>query len=89
MHLVAYDDRDMTLRVADQPNGPGSRWITARDAAATYGGVAAINGGFFTPEGKPLGLLIETGTRRGHLNKSSLGTGIYLSSGCSLSYHST
>jgi uncharacterized protein YigE (DUF2233 family) len=80
MHLVAYDDRDMTLRVADQPNGPGSRWITARDAAATYGGVAAINGGFFTPEGKPLGLLIETGTRRGHLNKSSLGTGIYLSS---------
>ena len=80
MHLVAYDDRDMTLRVADQPNGPGSRWFTAKDAAATYGGVAAINGGFFTPAGKPLGLLIETGTRRGHLNKSSLGTGIFLSS---------
>ncbi|MGB0774795.1 MAG: phosphodiester glycosidase family protein, partial [Akkermansiaceae bacterium] len=53
-------------------------WMTAKDAAATYGGLAAINGGFFTPEGKPLGLLIETGTRRGHLNRSSLGAGVFL-----------
>ncbi|MFK7909816.1 MAG: phosphodiester glycosidase family protein [Akkermansiaceae bacterium] len=80
MYLVAFDDRDHVLRVADQQNGPGTRWTTAQEAAATYGGVAAVNGGFFTPEGKPLGMLIETGTRRGHLNRSSLGAGIYVSS---------
>lgn len=55
--------------------------MDARSAAASYNGLAAINGGFFTPEGKPLGLLIEEGIKRGHLNPSSLGTGIYASSG--------
>lgn len=76
---VSYDDRAHQLRIADQPNGPGSRWLTAEQAAATYGALAAINGGFFTPQGKPLGLLIETGTPRGSLNKSSLGSGIFIS----------
>ena len=79
IHHVRFDDRDYNLRVADQPQGLGSRWTTAQQAASTYNGIAAINGGFFTPEGKPLGLLIETGTKRGHLNKSSLGAGIYVS----------
>ncbi|WP_435894273.1 phosphodiester glycosidase family protein [Oceaniferula spumae] len=77
--MVHFDGRKHQLRVADQQNGPGSRWMTAKDAAATYGGLAAINGGFFTPEGKPLGLLVETGSRRGHLNKSSLGAGVFIS----------
>ncbi len=80
LYLVSYDDRDCELRVADQPQGTGTRWIDARSAAATYGGIAAINGGFFTPEGKPLGLLVETGTRRGSVNHSSLGAGYYISS---------
>lgn len=79
LYLVAFDDRDFVLRVADQPNGIGSRWTNAKEAAATYGGIAAINGGFFTPEGKPLGLLIETGTPRGSINRSSLGAGIFVS----------
>ena len=77
--IVAYDDRRHQVRVADQPNGLGSRWTTAQEAAATYGGLAAINGGFFTPAGGPLGLLIETDTKRGYLNKSSLGAGIFIS----------
>jgi len=80
LSMVVYDDRDHQLRVADQPNGLGSRWTTSQGAAATYGGLAAINGGFFTPEGKPLGFLIETGTPRGYLNKSSLGAGVFISS---------
>lgn len=78
--LVSYDDRDHQLRVADQPGGPGSRWQNAQAAAATYHGLAAINGGFFTPKGKPLGLLIETGTRRGAINRSSLGAAMLVSS---------
>jgi len=80
LYLVSFDDRDYHLRVADQPKGVGTRWTSAREAASSYDGVAAINGGFFTPEGKPLGLLIETGTRRGSINKSSLGAGYYISS---------
>lgn len=78
IYLVCFDDRYHTLRVADQPRGIGTRWRTAQQAAMTYNGIAAINGGFFTPEGKPLGILIETGTKRGHINRSSLGAGIYL-----------
>ena len=80
LSAVSYDDRAHQLRVADQPNGLGSRWTTAQEATATYGGLAAINGGFFTPEGKPLGSLIETGTPRGSINQSSLGAGFYISS---------
>ena len=78
--MVAFDDRDYALRVADQPRGLGSLWNTAQEAASANGAVAAVNGGFFTPEGKPLGLLVEAGTKRGSVNKSSLGSGIYLSS---------
>ena len=81
MSLVSFDDRDFQLQVADQANGPGSRWRDAHSAANAMRGVAAINGGFFTPEGKPLGLVISKGTRRGYVNQSSLGAGIYLSSG--------
>lgn len=79
LSMVSFDNRSHQLRVADQQNGLGSRWNTAQEAAATYGGLAAINGGFFTPEGKPLGLLVETGSRRGHLNRSSLGAGVFVS----------
>ena len=79
LSLVSFDDRDFQLQVADQTNGPATHWRDARTAANALRGVAAINGGFFTPEGKPLGLVITHGDRRGHINRSSLGAGIYLS----------
>lgn len=77
LSLVAFDTRDFNLRVADQLNGPATHWVNAEDTAKSHRGVAAINGGFFTPEGKPLGLLTTDGRQRGHLNRSSLGSGIY------------
>ena len=77
--VLCYDDRKFQLKVADQPGGCGSRWMNAKSAAITGQAVAAINGGFFTPEGKPLGLLVENGKRRGSLNTSSLGSGFYVS----------
>lgn len=77
---VCFDDRNFQLRVADQPEGCGSRWMDAKSAAMTYQGLAAVNGGFFTPEGKPLGLLIEDGIKRGNLHPSTLGSGIFTSS---------
>lgn len=78
LSLVSFDDRQFQLVVADQKNGPGTHWKDAHTAAKALNGVAAINGGFFTPEGNPLGLVITHGVQRGSKNSSSLGSGIYL-----------
>ena len=77
---VYFDDRKFQLTVADQADGCGSQWLDAKSAALSCDGYAAINGGFFTPEGNPLGILIASGIKRGSLNKSSLGAGIFVSS---------
>ena len=77
---VYFDDRKFQLTVADQADGCGSQWMDAKSAAMSCNGYAAINGGFFTPEGKPLGILVASGIKRGSLNQSSLGAGIFISS---------
>ena len=75
---VSYDGRSHRIAVADQEGGPGSKWADAAAAAKPYGGVAAINGGFFTPEGKALGLVVSGGRKTGNVNRaSSLGAGIF------------
>jgi len=79
---VAFDSRTHRLRVIDQPHGPGTAYATARDAANRHGALAAMNAGFFTPEGKPLGLVIAGGKRSGAWNSaSSLGSGIFAENG--------
>jgi hypothetical protein len=80
--FVAFDSRSHQLTVADQTGGPGSQWADAASAGRSAGALAAINAGFFTPEGKPLGLVISNGQRRGALNRaSSLGSGLYVAGG--------
>jgi hypothetical protein len=85
---VAFDSRSYHLLVIDQPLGPGSAFDTSEDVAREYGALLAINAGFFTPEGKPLGLVISNGRRSGAWNSaSSLGSGIFsenLSAGLSI-----
>lgn len=76
-NIVSFDSRDFNLEIADQPNGPGSLWSDAATVAEKKNALAAINAGFFTPEGKPLGLVIDSGVKRGAYNPSSLGNGIY------------
>ncbi len=79
---VAFDSRSHRLVVADQPGGPGSIWPDAQAAAASRNGIAAVNGGFFTPAGAPLGLVIAGGKRAGSLNRaSSLGAGLFVDGG--------
>lgn len=57
-------------------------WSDAKAAAASLNGIAAVNGGFFTPEGAPLGLVIANGKRSGSINRaSSLGAGFYVDKG--------
>jgi hypothetical protein len=79
---VAFHWRTHRLRVMDQPGGPGSRWDDAAAAARGADGIAAINGGFFSPQGTPLGLVITGDGRHGTLNRaSSLGSGCFVDLG--------
>ncbi len=75
---VSFDSRSHRLVVIDQPGGPGSVHATAADAARSTEGIAAINAGFFTPEGAPLGLVKSSGNTAGSWNTaSSLGSGVW------------
>jgi hypothetical protein len=65
------------MRVLDQPNGPGTQWTHVQAAAESVSGLAAINAGFFTPQGKPLGVVIANGKKAGSNNPSSLGAGVW------------
>lgn len=76
--LLTFDSRTHSLRVLDNANGPGSGARSSKSAARSKNGIAAINGGFFTPEGNPLGLVYENGRKYGGLGTSSLGAGIYV-----------
>lgn len=77
IHAVSFDARSHRLRLLDQPNGPGTQWADAQAAAKSVQGLAAINAGFFTPEGKPLGVMISEGKKLGGNNPSSLGSGVW------------
>ena len=69
------------LLVIDQPGGPASTFGSSQEVARHHGALLAINAGFFTPEGKPLGLVISRGGRAGAWNSaSSLGSGIFAES---------
>ena len=52
-HIVTFDSRKQELTISDQLNGPGSLYKDAQAATRSNNGIAAINAGFFTPEGKP------------------------------------
>lgn len=86
--VLTFDRRDYRLKVVDQKDGPGSRFDSAREAAG--GAPAAINGGFFGPDGEPVGLVITDGERRGYFNSASyLGTGIVDGNAVSLATRSS
>jgi hypothetical protein len=75
---VAFDSRTHSLRVVDQPKGPGTTFTDAAHAGTSRNALAAINAGFFTPEGEPLGLLIAAGKSSGLWNSAtSVGSAIW------------
>lgn len=75
---VSFDSRTHRLVVVDQPGGPGSTYPTSASVAKAKNSLLAINAGFFTPEGKPLGLVISGGKTTGDWNSSSsLGNGVF------------
>lgn len=75
---VAFDSRNDHLVVVDQPGGLGSQFVDAAAVAKSRGGLAAVNAGFFTPEGAPLGLVASAGKISGFWNSaSSLGNAVW------------
>ncbi len=79
---VAFDSRGHRLRLVDQAGGPGSLFANAAEAARAADGLAAVNAGFFTPEGEPLGLAVAAGQAAGNWNReSSLAAGIWYEDG--------
>ena len=75
---VAFDSRSHRLLVVDQHGGPATEFKDAAEAAAAHKGMAAINGGFFTPEGEPLGLVVTNRQAIGQWNaESSLTSGVF------------
>lgn len=75
---VAFDSRTHRLRVIDQEDGPGTTFTDAAHAGTSRSALAAINAGFFTPEGEPLGLLVAAGKSAGSWNSAtSIGSAIW------------
>ena len=72
--VVVFEAAKCTLRVIDQP----ARSIAANLGATmtSIGAIAGVNGGFFSKEFEPLGLVISQGRRAGAWQKSSLLGGV-------------
>jgi hypothetical protein len=77
LQTVSFDARSHRLRIVDQPKGPGTLFANAEAAAQSVQGLAAINAGYFTPEGKPLGVMISQSKKLGGNNPSSLGSAVW------------
>jgi hypothetical protein len=72
--LVYFDSRSHELKIIDQPeDGAGAGQITACMRQA--GAIAGVNGGFFTPQFTPMGLMIADGTPTGAWQSNKLLTG--------------
>ena len=75
---VTFDSRTHRLRVIDQSGGPGTTFTDASHAGSFHHALAAINAGFFTPEGEPLGLLVSNGKTAGSWNlATSIGSAVW------------
>lgn len=74
LQIVVFDNRQFDLKVIDQPEdwSGGNRLTDSMRGAAA---VAGVNGGFFTPEFKPMGLMIASGKRTGTWQTGPLLTG--------------
>lgn len=55
LHVVLFDLKKCTLTVVDNPDGSE----TLGDAMKKRGALAGVNGGYFHPDRKPLGLVIS------------------------------
>lgn len=77
LDFVFFTSKYFRLEVVDQGAGSSSRYNSLSSAFRATDCFAGVNGGFFDPEFRPLGLMIAQGKRVGTLSKSgSLTTGV-------------
>lgn len=78
LELIRFDRRHHAMRVLDQPNANAGGGVIDSLMRA-HGAVAGVNGGFFTPDFRPLGLMIAGGKSAGRVADGNLLGGIVLS----------
>lgn len=74
----SFEDRQHSFRVVDEEGLAAQRHGGLDPAMRWAGAVAGINGGFFSPEGAPLGLMVADGKRTGRLARGSLTSGLII-----------
>ncbi len=74
--LAFFTSKSFQLEVIDQGAGPDPAFGTFSQAFRVNGCVAGVNGGFFHPDYRPLGLMITGGKRLGSLETSKLLSGV-------------
>ena len=72
--VVRFNAERCTLRIVDQP--ARSSAVSLGTAMKRLNAIAGVNGGFFSPEFAPLGLVVSQGTRAGAWQRSSLLGGV-------------
>lgn len=78
LHLVQFDTRRFVIRVLDQPRAEAGG-DAIDPVMRAHRAIAGVNGGFFTPEFQPLGLMIAGGRKVGGLSSAKLLGGMVLS----------
>lgn len=73
LELAVFSTKSCRLRVIDQPNEPR---VDLEETIGRGNFLAAVNGGYFDPDYKPIGLLIVDGTIVAPLQKARLLSGV-------------
>jgi uncharacterized protein YigE (DUF2233 family) len=73
LELAIFSTKSCRLRIIDQPNEPR---VDLEEAISRGNFLAAVNGGYFDPDYKPIGLLVVDGTMIAPLQKARLLSGV-------------
>lgn len=78
LDVVVFDSRQCRVCVLDQPDANAGGGAIA-NVMRSHAAVAGVNGGYFTPEFQPLGLMIASGKPTGVFSTSTLLSGVLVS----------
>ena len=73
LELAVFSTKSCRLRIIDQPNEPR---VDLEEVMGRGNFLAGVNGGYFDPDYKPIGLLIVDGTMIAPLQKARLLSGV-------------